>query len=94
MRILNLGSLNYDKVYGVEHFVLEGETISSTTYAEFFGGKGLNQSLASAIAVSKMGRQLLSLCGKKCRHFVVMLYDSGFYRQVNNNWKTGKTMQP
>lgn len=50
MRILNLGSLNYDKVYGVEHFVSEGETISGMTYAEFFGGKGLNQSLAIARA--------------------------------------------
>ena len=31
MRILNLGSLNIDKVYGVEHFVAAGETISCTT---------------------------------------------------------------
>lgn len=50
MKILNLGSLNFDKVYRLEHFVSEGETISSKHYAEFFGGKGLNQSLAIARA--------------------------------------------
>jgi len=46
MRILNLGSLNFDKVYDVSHFVVSGETILASNYAEFFGGKGLNQSLA------------------------------------------------
>lgn len=50
MRILNLGSLNYDKVYQVSHFVQNGETILSQTFGEFLGGKGLNQSLALAKA--------------------------------------------
>lgn len=50
MKILNLGSLNFDKVYHVNHFVSEGETILSTDYSEFLGGKGLNQSLALARA--------------------------------------------
>lgn len=50
MKILNLGSLNFDKVYDVPHFVREGETILGTGYAEFLGGKGLNQSLALAKA--------------------------------------------
>lgn len=50
MNILNLGSLNFDKVYHVPHFVSEGETILSTGYQEFLGGKGLNQSLAIARA--------------------------------------------
>lgn len=50
MRILNLGSLNFDKVYDVEHFVAAGETILSRGFAEFLGGKGLNQSLALARA--------------------------------------------
>ena len=50
MRILNLGSLNIDKVYGVEHFVAAGETISSTTFETGCGGKGLNQSVALARA--------------------------------------------
>ena len=50
MRILNLGSLNFDKVYDVSHFVSEGETILSRGYGEFLGGKGLNQSIALARA--------------------------------------------
>lgn len=50
MKILNYGSLNYDKVYQVPHFVQEGETLLSLEYQEFLGGKGLNQSLALARA--------------------------------------------
>ena len=50
MRILNYGSLNIDHVYGVHHFVRPGETIGSTSYARFCGGKGLNQSVALARA--------------------------------------------
>lgn len=46
MRILNFGSLNYDRVYEVESFVQAGQTISSLKYSEFMGGKGLNQSVA------------------------------------------------
>ena len=30
MKILNLGSLNIDKVYSVPHFVEAGETLSSS----------------------------------------------------------------
>ncbi|WP_349946933.1 ribokinase [Lacrimispora sp. BS-2] len=46
MKILNFGSLNIDYVYQVDHFVREGETISSDSLEVFCGGKGLNQSLA------------------------------------------------
>lgn len=46
MKILNFGSLNIDYVYQVDHFVREGETISSDSLEIFCGGKGLNQSLA------------------------------------------------
>lgn len=46
MRILNIGSLNIDYVYDVEHFVERGETISSSGRGVFAGGKGLNQSVA------------------------------------------------
>jgi len=45
-KIINFGSLNVDKVYTVEHFVQPGETLTSTSYNEFAGGKGLNQSIA------------------------------------------------
>lgn len=54
MRILNLGSLNIDKVYSVDHFVVGGETISSTKMETFQGGKGLNQSVALAKADARV----------------------------------------
>ena len=48
MKVLNFGSLNIDYVYGVEHFVRAGETLSSDSLQLFCGGKGLNQSVAFA----------------------------------------------
>ena len=50
MRVLNFGSLNLDYVYTVDHFVMPGETISSTSRTIKHGGKGLNQSVALARA--------------------------------------------
>lgn len=50
MKIYNLGSLNIDYVYSVEHFVRSGETLSSANMSIFPGGKGLNQSVALARA--------------------------------------------
>ena len=52
--ILNYGSLNLDYVYGVEHFVKPGETISTESYVVNCGGKGLNQSIACAKAGGKV----------------------------------------
>ncbi|KAJ3020585.1 UNVERIFIED_CONTAM: hypothetical protein HDU68_010109 [Siphonaria sp. JEL0065] len=46
------GSLNIDKVFTVPSIVKKGETIASTGYAEFAGGKGANQSVALARAAS------------------------------------------
>jgi len=50
MKVYNLGSLNIDYVYSVEHFVTAGETLSSENMTIFPGGKGLNQSIALARA--------------------------------------------
>lgn len=50
MRILNFGSCNIDYVYGVEHIVSAGETVSAQSMNLFPGGKGLNQSIAAARA--------------------------------------------
>ena len=50
MKVLNFGSLNYDHLYEVDHFVLPKETMSSLNYSRGFGGKGLNQSIALAKA--------------------------------------------
>ena len=46
MKVLNLGSLNIDYVYEVNHFVRAGETQGSLNMETFCGGKGLNQSIA------------------------------------------------
>lgn len=54
MAIVNIGSMNIDKVYGVEQFVKAGETISAASYYENFGGKGLNQSVAIAKSGAKV----------------------------------------
>ena len=50
MKVCNFGSLNFDKVYAMEHFVEPKETLASVGYMENFGGKGLNQSVALARA--------------------------------------------
>ena len=50
MRILNVGSLNIDYVYDVDHFVQPGETMASKGMFINCGGKGLNQSIAMAKA--------------------------------------------
>ncbi len=50
MKILNIGSLNIDKVYSVDHFVQAGETLTAPHAETFSGGKGLNQSVALARA--------------------------------------------
>ncbi len=46
-RIVNLGSLCFDRVYHVPSLVQSGETLRATSTALFPGGKGLNQSLAA-----------------------------------------------
>jgi len=50
VKIINIGSINIDHVYGVDHFVRPGETLESSSYALFSGGKGANQSIAIARA--------------------------------------------
>lgn len=46
MKILNFGSLNYDHVYEMHHFVQPKETTASLSYQKHLGGKGLNQTIA------------------------------------------------
>ncbi|MEE9334814.1 MAG: ribokinase [Granulosicoccaceae bacterium] len=46
----NLGSINLDHVYRVNHFVQPGETLASLDLQTLLGGKGANQSLALARA--------------------------------------------
>ena len=49
-RLINFGSLCIDWVYQVPNLVAAGETISSYSRAVHPGGKGLNQSIAAALA--------------------------------------------
>jgi ribokinase len=46
MTILNIGSINWDRVYRVAHFPSPGETIAAASATVGLGGKGLNQSVA------------------------------------------------
>lgn len=71
MKVLNIGSLNYDYVYSVSHIVQGGETISSAGMETFCGGKGLNQSIALAKAgvpvyhagmIGEEGERFLEVC--------------------------------
>ncbi len=50
MKLYNIGSLNMDYVYTVDHFVAAGETQSCFSRQIYPGGKGLNQSIAAARA--------------------------------------------
>lgn len=50
VRVLNIGSLNLDYVYRVDHFVKPGETLAADSQVVNPGGKGLNQSIALARA--------------------------------------------
>ena len=50
MKVLNMGSLNLDYVYQVDHILTGGETLASGGMEVFPGGKGLNQSIALAKA--------------------------------------------
>ena len=50
MRVLNIGSLNLDYVYQVDHIILPGETEATESRQVFLGGKGMNQSCALAKA--------------------------------------------
>lgn len=50
MKVLNIGSMNLDHVYQVDHIVQPGETEASYDMNVFLGGKGINQSMALAKA--------------------------------------------
>ena len=70
-RVLNFGSLNMDYVYQVSRIVGPGETIHAAGRHVYYGGKGLNQSVAAARAgasvshAGKVGRDgdgLIAVC--------------------------------
>lgn len=75
MKILNLGSLNVDKTYRVEHLVKPKETLDASAYQEFCGGKGLNQS----VALAKAGAEVYhaGMIGADGNKLLDVLKDSG-----------------
>lgn len=46
MAILNIGSINWDRVYHVDRFPMPGETLRARRVTVGLGGKGLNHSVA------------------------------------------------
>lgn len=50
MPIFNFGSTNIDIIFKVDHIVLPGETISSSSLVRSTGGKGANQSVGASHA--------------------------------------------
>ncbi len=83
IQVLNYGSLNIDLTFAVDHIVLPGETISSTSFTRGAGGKGANQSAALGKAgvnvfhAGKLGpdstflSDLLNRYGVDTRHILV-----------------------
>ncbi len=71
MKVLNIGSLNLDHVYNVDHIIQPGETQATDGMNIFLGGKGINQSMALAKAgvnvyhgglIGKDGHVFLDAC--------------------------------
>ena len=89
MRVLNIGSMNLDYVYTMDHIVCPGETEASSQMNIFLGGKGMNQSVALAKAGAEVyhggmigddGQPFLDACRKYGVH-------GEYIRQINT--KTG-----
>ncbi|SMY07180.1 ribokinase [Flavimaricola marinus] len=55
MTIWNLGSINADHVYAVDHILAPGETLAATDLTTGLGGKGANMSVACARAGARIG---------------------------------------
>ena len=75
MKIVNFGSCNIDYVYKVDEIVVPGETKSSESLEIFAGGKGLNQSIATAKAGSNVYHA--GFIGKDGTFLKETLYNSG-----------------
>ena len=92
MKVLNIGSMNLDYVYSVDHIVLPGETQSTDGMSTFLGGKGMNQSMALAKAgvevyhggmIGEDGQAFLDACKEYGVH-------ADYIRKVEG--KTGHTI--
>lgn len=92
MKILNIGSMNLDYVYQLDHIVKPGETESSSEMNIYLGGKGINQSIA--LAKAGMNIYHAGLIGEDGDLFLEACRDYGvhsdFIRQIDG--KTGHTI--
>ena len=80
MRVVNIGSLNIDKTYTVRQFVQPKETIKAIGYAEFCGGKGLNQSVALAKAGAEVWHA--GAVGGDGEMLIKMLREAGVHTEL------------
>ena len=89
MKVLNIGSMNLDYVYQLDHIVQPGETESSSELNVHLGGKGMNQTVALAKAgvevyhggmIGEDGHAFLECC----KEFGI---NADYIKQVNT--KTG-----
>ena len=92
MKVLNIGSMNLDHVYSVDHIIQPGETEATGQVTLYLGGKGMNQSCALAKAgvevyqggmIGDDGQPFLEACNEYGVH-------SDFIETVDD--KTGHTI--
>jgi len=83
MKTLVYGSLNIDLVFSVDHIVIPGETISSSSLFKGAGGKGANQ--AAALAKAGMETWMAGKIGKDGAFLLELLESYGVH--------TGKVVQ-
>lgn len=92
MKVLNIGSMNLDYVYNVDHIVQPGETQATFGMNTFLGGKGINQSIACAKAGAEVYHAgMIGADGKvfldACKEYGV---NSDYIRIIDE--KTGHTI--
>lgn len=80
MTVFNVGSINVDHLYQVDHFVRPGETMGSSSYQQLLGGKGANQSVALAKAGAKV-KHVGAIC-RSDTHIIEQLQSYG----VDTEW--------
>ena len=73
--VWNLGSVNVDRVYSLDHIVAPGETESASALAEAPGGKGFNQSVALARAGARVHH--VGAVGEDGAFLAAMLREAG-----------------
>ena len=75
MTIYNLGSINLDYVYRLDHLVQPGETLAALDMQVGLGGKGANQSLALARAGADIVH--IGAMGVSDKHWLTVLEQDG-----------------